>query len=149
MHSWKKWEEEIQKAEFNSIGAATRKRHKLVGKTFVSSRIIHPCLATSRTGLNLDSWLVSFFRQFGISVTKEDYNCLRLGFIANHKLGMKYNFHGYIQRTMEDDFKVVVGISAYLWAFVVIFLLLNVHGWYTYFWIAFIPFIVRANTYAF
>jgi hypothetical protein len=25
---------------------------------------------------------VSFFRQFGISVTKEDYNCLRLGFIA-------------------------------------------------------------------
>jgi hypothetical protein len=59
MHSWKKWEEEIQKAEFNSIGAATRKRHKLVGKTFVSSRIIHPCLATSRTGLNLDSWLVS------------------------------------------------------------------------------------------
>jgi hypothetical protein len=113
-----------------------------VGNTFVSSRIIHPCLATSRTGLNLDSWLVSFFRQFGISVTKEDYNCLRLGFIANHKLGKKYNFHGYIQRTMEDDFKVVVGISAYLWAFVVIFLLLNVHGWYTYFWIAFIPFIL-------
>jgi mlo protein len=35
-----------------------------------------------------------------------------------------------------------VGISAYLWAFVVIFLLLNVHGWYTYFWIAFIPFIL-------
>ncbi|KAH8972757.1 hypothetical protein BDL97_01G008300 [Sphagnum fallax] len=142
MHSWKKWEEEIQKVEFNSIGPATRKHHKLVGNTFVSSRIIHPCLATSRTGLNLDSWLVSFFRQFGISVTKEDYNCLRLGFIANHKLGKKYNFHGYIQRTMEDDFKVVVGISAYLWAFVVIFLLLNVHGWYTYFWIAFIPFIL-------
>jgi mlo protein len=85
---------------------------------------------------------VSFFRQFGISVTKEDYNCLRLGFIANHKLGMTYNFHGYIQRTMEDDFKVVVGISGYLWAFVVIFLLLNVNGWYTYFWIAFIPFIL-------
>jgi mlo protein len=62
--------------------------------------------------------------------------------VQNHKLGMKYNFHGYIQRTMEDDFKVVVGISAYLWAFVVIFLLLNVHGWYTYFWIAFIPFIL-------
>ncbi len=30
--------------------------------------------------------------------------------MQNHKLGMKYNFHGYIQRTMEDDFKVVVGI---------------------------------------
>ncbi len=30
--------------------------------------------------------------------------------MQNHKLGKKYNFHGYIQRTMEDDFKVVVGI---------------------------------------
>ncbi|KAJ0792365.1 hypothetical protein HanOQP8_Chr01g0017261 [Helianthus annuus] len=30
----------------------------------------------------------------------------------------------------------------YLWVFVVIFLLLNVNGWHTYFWIAFVPFIL-------
>ncbi|RRT54991.1 hypothetical protein B296_00024830, partial [Ensete ventricosum] len=29
----------------------------------------------------------------------------------------------------------------YLWAFVIIFLLLNINGWHTYFWITFIPLI--------
>ncbi|KAF3658778.1 MLO-like protein 13 [Capsicum annuum] len=45
-------------------------------------------------------------------------------------------------RALEDDFKTVVGISWYLWVFVVIFLFLNVNGWHTYFWIAFIPFVL-------
>lgn len=45
-------------------------------------------------------------------------------------------------RALEADFKKVVGISWYLWIFVVIFLLLNVSGWHTYFWIAFIPLIL-------
>jgi mlo protein len=45
-------------------------------------------------------------------------------------------------RTLEADFKKVVGISWYLWLFVVIFLLLNVYGWHAYFWIAFIPFVL-------
>ncbi|KAE8734610.1 MLO-like protein 13 [Hibiscus syriacus] len=53
-----------------------------------------------------------------------------------------FNFHKYMIRALEDDFKEVVGISWYLWAFVIIFLLLNVQGWYTYYWIAFIPFIL-------
>lgn len=45
-------------------------------------------------------------------------------------------------RALEDDFKKVVGISWYLWIFVVVFLLLNVNGWHTYFWIAFVPLIL-------
>eukprot|EP01018_Ginkgo_biloba_P025088 Gb_12275 [translate_table: standard] len=47
-----------------------------------------------------------------------------------------------MMRTLEADFKKVVGISGYLWVFVVIFLLLNINGWHTYFWIAFIPLIL-------
>uniref|UniRef100_A0A6M2F5N9 MLO-like protein n=1 Tax=Populus davidiana TaxID=266767 RepID=A0A6M2F5N9_9ROSI len=54
----------------------------------------------------------------------------------------KFNFHRYMVRSLEDDFKTVVGISWYLWVFVVIFLLLNISGWHTYFWIAFIPLIL-------
>jgi mlo protein len=42
-------------------------------------------------------------------------------------------------RALEADFKKVVGISWYLWIFVMIFLLLNVNGWHTYFWISFVP----------
>jgi mlo protein len=59
MHSWRKWEEETHKENLNSIGAATKKKHKLTRKSFVSSRITQPCFTTSRTGLNIDSWFVS------------------------------------------------------------------------------------------
>ncbi|XP_050887416.1 MLO-like protein 1 [Lathyrus oleraceus] len=58
------------------------------------------------------------------------------------KTNPKFDFHKYMIRALEDDFKIVVGISWYLWLFVVIFLLLNINGWHTYFWIAFIPVIV-------
>ncbi|MQL93002.1 hypothetical protein Taro_025632 [Colocasia esculenta] len=97
----------------------------------------------------------SFGKQFYGSVTKSDYTTMRLGFIMTHCRGnLKFNFHKYMIRALEADFKKVVGISWYLWVFVVIFLLLNVtmcsffllfyhfEGWHTYFWIAFIPLIL-------
>ncbi|KAF3321093.1 MLO-like protein 10 [Carex littledalei] len=56
-------------------------------------------------------YIVSFFRQFIRSVRKTDYLTLRHGFINAHlNPGMKFNFHKYIKRSLEDDFKVVVGI---------------------------------------
>lgn len=50
-----------------------------------------------------------------------------------------FDFHRYMVRALEADFKKVVGISWYLWIFVVVFLMLNVERWHSYFWIAFIP----------
>ncbi|XP_022642579.1 MLO-like protein 13 isoform X2 [Vigna radiata var. radiata] len=89
------------------------------------------------------SWLMSFFKQFHGSVTKYDYYALRYGFIKkHHSNNLKYNFHNYMLRTLEVDFKRVVGISWYLWVFVVLFLLLNIEGWHTYFWLAFLPLIL-------
>ncbi|KAJ0792361.1 hypothetical protein HanOQP8_Chr01g0017211 [Helianthus annuus] len=73
----------------------------------------------------------SFFKQFYGSVTKSDYVALRLGFIMTHcKANPKFNFHKYMIRALEDDFKKVVGIRQgwYLWLFVVVFLLMNVNG---------------------
>ncbi|MQL76184.1 hypothetical protein Taro_008582 [Colocasia esculenta] len=68
---------------------------------------------------------------------------MRLGFIMMHCRGNpQFNFYKYMVRALEADFKKVVGISWYLWLFVVIFLLINVNGWETYFWIAFIPLIL-------
>ncbi|RVX21133.1 Protein MLO [Vitis vinifera] len=37
----------------------------------------------------------------------------------------KFDFHKYIKRSMEDDFKAVVGLSMPLWASAIIFQLLN------------------------
>ncbi|KAL9320678.1 hypothetical protein ACSQ67_012517 [Phaseolus vulgaris] len=89
------------------------------------------------------SWLISFFKQFHGSVTKYDYYALRHGFVKKHYPdNPTYNFHNYMLGTLEEDFKRVVGISWYLWVFVVLFLLLNIGGWHTYFWLAFLPLIV-------
>ncbi|KAK6150718.1 hypothetical protein DH2020_015650 [Rehmannia glutinosa] len=54
---------------------------------------------------------------------------LRNGFISVHLApGSKFNFQKYIKRSLEDDFKIVVGVSPVLWGSFVVFLLLNVNG---------------------
>ncbi|KAF3789951.1 MLO-like protein 1 [Nymphaea thermarum] len=128
MRQWKRWEESITSedsvkgSEFTSV-----QQHAFIKEHSVGHLVIL-------------SWLTSFLKQFYPGVTKSDYITLRLGFIQKHCQGNpKFNFHKYMVRTLEVDFKKVVGISWSLWIFVVIFLLLNVNGWNMYFWIAFIP----------
>ncbi|CAA6670800.1 unnamed protein product [Spirodela intermedia] len=88
-------------------------------------------------------WTMSFFKQFHASVTKSDYIALRSGFIMKHcRSNSNFDFHKYMMRTLEADFKKVVGVSWYLWLFVVFFLLLNVDGWHTYFWLSLLPLIL-------
>ncbi|KAK4484891.1 hypothetical protein RD792_007494 [Penstemon davidsonii] len=84
-------------------------------------------------------WVTCFFRQFGRSVVRADYLTLRQGFITNHNLTSKYDFHSYMIRSMEEEFQRIVGVSAPLWGFVVAFMLFNVKGSNLYFWIALIP----------
>jgi mlo protein len=137
IHQWKKWEDSIADEKFDPETALRKRR-----VTHVHN---HAFIKEHFLGIGKDSvilgWTQSFLKQFYDSVTKSDYVTLRLGFIMTHCKGNpKLNFHKYMMRALEDDFKQVVGISWYLWIFVVIFLLLNVNGWHTYFWIAFIPF---------
>ncbi|KAG0581803.1 hypothetical protein M758_3G010600 [Ceratodon purpureus] len=152
VRSWKKWETEAHEdgAKVADDLAQKKKHHDPTkahhptkahehGTNFTKGRIKYQFLHSSSTGLNLDAYVYCFFRQFGKPIYKEDYLALRFGFIGAHHLNPNYDFHSYIRRTMEGDFKRVVGISAYLWAFVCVFLLLDMNGWYTYFWIAFIP----------
>ncbi|KAM7470157.1 hypothetical protein LguiA_008340 [Lonicera macranthoides] len=88
-------------------------------------------------------WVRSFFKQFYGSVTESDYIALRRGFINEHcPTRPDFRFHEYMLRTLIYDFKKIVGISWYLWLFVVIFLLLNVHGWHVYFWLSYLPLVL-------
>uniref|UniRef100_M8BZU1 MLO-like protein n=1 Tax=Aegilops tauschii TaxID=37682 RepID=M8BZU1_AEGTA len=64
------------------------------------------------------------------------------GWMKHCKGTPKFNFYIYMIRALEFDFKKVVGISWYLWAMLMIFLLLNVQGWYVYIWITLVPFIM-------
>ncbi|XP_015934128.1 MLO-like protein 1 [Arachis duranensis] len=138
IRQWKHWEDSIAKQNYETDQVLKRKVVDVQQHDFIKGRF---------SGFGKDSaivgWLKSFFKQFYGSVTKSDYVTLRHGFIMTHcKANPKFNFHKYMIRALEDDFKQVVGISWYLWVFVVIFLLLNINGWHTYFWIAFIPFIL-------
>ncbi|CAH9109007.1 unnamed protein product [Cuscuta epithymum] len=79
---------------------------------------------------------VCFFRHLTRPVTKVDYHTLRHGFIMAHLTPRetKFNFHKYIKKSLENDFKVVVGISPPLWLFAIFFLLFNTKdyngGWH-------------------
>ncbi|ONL99574.1 barley mlo defense gene homolog2 [Zea mays] len=56
--------------------------------------------------------------------------------------GTRFNFRKYIKRSLEDDFKTVVGISPPLWASALAVMLFNVHGWHNLFWFSAIPLVV-------
>ncbi|EFJ34331.1 hypothetical protein SELMODRAFT_81494 [Selaginella moellendorffii] len=133
VHGWSAWERRAQ-AEPQTETPSTSNFLLVRQSTFLKKHA-NPKWISS----DFLSWIVCFFRQFGRSVTYTEYQTLRLGFIRNHNLTPSFDFHRYLLRVLEDDFKKVVGISFYLWFFVVLFLLLNVSGWHTYFWIAFLP----------
>ncbi|KAL3531013.1 hypothetical protein ACH5RR_010335 [Cinchona calisaya] len=138
IRQWKHWEDSIAKENYDTQQVLKPKFTHVQQHDFIKSRF----LGLEKHSIIL-GWLHSFCKQFYGSVTKSDYLALRLGFIMTHCRGNpKFNFHKYMIRALEDDFKTVVGISWYLWVFVVLFLLLDVNGWHTYFWIAFVPFIL-------
>ncbi|KAI5438502.1 hypothetical protein KIW84_024298 [Lathyrus oleraceus] len=129
IRGWKTWEEEISSNGYEFANDATR------------FRLTHE---TSFVRAHTSFWTRGcFFRQFYRSVRKVDYRTLRNGFINVHLApGSKFNFQKYIKRSLEDDFKVVVGVSPVLWASAVVFLLLNIDGWRTPLWAFLIPIII-------
>ncbi|XP_077231499.1 MLO protein homolog 1-like [Tasmannia lanceolata] len=135
MKRWKKWESETASLEYQFTNDPARFR--FTHQTSFVRR--HTGLSTT-SGLR---WIVAFFRQFSGSVTKVDYLTMRHGFINAHLApNSKFNFHKYIKRSLEDDFKVVVGISIPLWAYAVTILFLNVYKWDTLLWTSLLPLII-------
>ncbi|KAJ0087976.1 hypothetical protein Patl1_32067 [Pistacia atlantica] len=126
MRRWKTWEKETRTTEY--LAANDPDRFRLTRQTTFGRRHVTSCTETST-----QLWIKCFFRQFFRSVAKVDYLTLRHSFISAHMSSARYNhyfnFQKYIQRSLEEDFKVVVGISPLMWFVVVIFLLLDVHGW--------------------
>ncbi|GFZ13379.1 seven transmembrane MLO family protein [Actinidia rufa] len=116
IRQWKHWEDSIAKDNYDSEQVLKPKLTDVHQHDFIKGRFLGIGKNSAILG-----WLHSFFKQFYGSVTRSDYMTLRLGFIMTHCRGNpKFNFHKYMIRALEDDFKKVV-------------------GWHTYFWIAFIP----------
>ncbi|KAG5069598.1 hypothetical protein JHK85_001975 [Glycine max] len=136
IRGWKAWEAETSTHNYEFANAASRFR--LTHETsFVRAH------SSFLTRIPIFFYIRCFFRQFYRSVNKTDYLTLRNGFITVHLApGSKFNFQKYIKRSLEDDFKVVVGVSPILWASVVVYLLINVNGWHTVLWAALIPVVI-------
>ncbi|KAJ9684581.1 hypothetical protein PVL29_016849 [Vitis rotundifolia] len=138
MRTWKAWEEETRTAEYQYSHDPERFRYARetsFGRRHLNFWSSSPVLL----------WIVCFFRQFYGSVHRDDYLALRHGFIVAHlapESERKFDFRKYIHRSLEEDFKAVVGISPVIWFCAVLFLLTNTHGWYSYFWLPFIPLII-------
>lgn len=138
MRKWKKWE--IETTTSNYQFSHDPVRFRFARETSFGRRHLN---FWARSPILL--WIVCFFRQFLRSVPKVDYLTLRHGFITAHlapRSQTKFDFQTYIKRSLEEDFKVVVGISPTIWFFAVLFLLFNTYGWYSYLWLPFIPLIV-------
>ncbi|XP_062095697.1 MLO-like protein 13 [Humulus lupulus] len=136
---WKQWEDSIRKETRASqnLRKDVEKMHSQHHREFLQ----HATAKWRRVAIV--SWTLSFFKQFYGSVSKSDYIALRQGFIKEHcPRYPTFDFHKYMLRTLEIDFRKIVGISWYLWLFVVIFLLLNMNGWHSYFWLSFLPLIL-------
>ncbi|XP_047316757.1 MLO-like protein 5 [Impatiens glandulifera] len=135
IRGWKAWEQEAAANE-NSLNDPTRFR--LTHETsFVRG---HTNFWTQTPFL---FYLACLYRQFFMAVRRADYITMRNGFVSVHLApGSKFDFQKYIKRSLEDDFKVVVGISPVLWTSAVIFLFVNVEGWYAMFWLSMMPLVV-------
>ncbi|KAK4734188.1 hypothetical protein R3W88_008449 [Solanum pinnatisectum] len=76
---------------------------------------------------------------------KVDYFTLRHGFAMAHLAPQQeknFDFQLYINRAPEEDFTDVVGISPVLWIFAMLYFLTTTNGWYSYYWLPFIPLII-------
>nr|XP_023910719.1 MLO-like protein 13 [Quercus suber] len=137
IRQWKVWEDSIK--EEISRGDSTKRN----APAYANNKFLKQHTQGFWRKAEVVSWLISFFKQFYGSVNRSDYTELRQGFIKeHHPRNPKFDFHKYIVRTLENDFKKIVSISWYLWVFVVVFLLLNVAGWHSYFWLSFLPVIL-------
>lgn len=134
MRRWKAWENEVVSIDYQFSHDPSRFR--LTQQTPFVRRHMN---LWSRTPIL--KWVVCFFRQFFQSIRKVDYLTLRHGFIIAHfsENNKKFDFHKYIKRSLDDDFRKVIGISVPLWAFAMALLLTNLHEWNSYFWFSLVP----------
>ncbi|MBA0762457.1 hypothetical protein Gotri_012061 [Gossypium trilobum] len=121
IHSWRAWEDEAHMDRHDILNGfvlkifnddwnllASAKARELIMRrqtAFVVNRE-----SNNLTKNSLFIWVKCFFQQFGYSVVRADYLTLRKGFIMNHNLTSKYDFHGYMIRSMEEEFQRIVGV---------------------------------------
>ncbi|KAA0052955.1 hypothetical protein IC582_015108 [Cucumis melo] len=139
IYGWRTWENEakalaIRNTQEESAQAPSTGPNIRRLSTFVFHHTSHPW-----SQHRVLVWLLCFSRQFWSSINRADYMALRLGFISTHKLPISYDFHNYMLRSMDDEFRDMVGVSVPLWIYAIACIFLNFHGSNIYIWVSFLP----------
>ncbi|KAK7309366.1 hypothetical protein RJT34_06030 [Clitoria ternatea] len=137
IYSWRTWENEAKTMAIQSLQDTSQSTPGIRLKrlsTFIFHQTSHPW-----SHHKILVWLLCFSRQFWSSIHRADYMALRLGFITNHELPLTYDFHNYMLRSMDDEFRDIVGVSVPLWIYAICCIFLNFHGSNFYFWLSFVP----------
>ncbi|XP_057763343.1 MLO-like protein 4 [Arachis stenosperma] len=138
IYSWRTWENEAKTMALQQSLQGTPQTTSSIRlnrlTTFVFHQTSHPW-----SNHKVLVWLLCFSRQFWSSINCADYMALRLGFITNHELPLTYDFHNYMLRSMDDEFRDIVGVSVLLWIYAICCIFLNFHGSNFYFWLSFVP----------
>ncbi|KAG2376195.1 MLO-like protein [Vigna angularis] len=137
IYSWRTWENEAKTIAVQSIQDTSQSTSSIRLRrlnTFIFHHTSHPW-----SHHKILVWLLCFSRQFWSSIHRADYMALRLGFITNHDLPTTYDFHNYMLRSMDEEFRDIVGVSVLLWVYAICCIFLNFHGSNFYFWLSFVP----------
>ncbi|KAH0973113.1 hypothetical protein GBA52_025269 [Prunus armeniaca] len=127
IYSWRVWENEakalaIHALQDTPLAEPSIQRIRRLS-TFIFHHASHPW--SQHRAL---VWLLCFTRQFWSSINRSDYMALRFGFITTHQLPLSYDFHNYMIRSMEEEFRDIVGISLPLWIYTICCTILDFHG---------------------
>ncbi|KAK9948411.1 hypothetical protein M0R45_003987 [Rubus argutus] len=138
IYSWRTWENEAKDKAIQALeGTPEAKPNSLRIRrlsTFIYHHASHPWSHHKYL-----VWLLCFSRQFWSSINRPSYMALRLGFITTHQLPLSYDFLNYMIRSMEEEFRDIVGISVPLWIYAICCIILDFHGSNVYFWLSFLP----------
>ncbi|ONH97108.1 hypothetical protein PRUPE_7G170200 [Prunus persica] len=138
IYSWRVWENEAKALAIHALQDTPLAKPSIQRirrlSTFIFHHASHPW--SQHRAL---VWLLCFTRQFWSSINRSDYMALRFGFITTHQLPLSYDFHNYMIRSMEEEFRDIVGISVPLWIYTICCTILDFHGSHIYFWLSFLP----------
>ncbi|XP_047983183.1 MLO-like protein 9 [Salvia hispanica] len=135
IREWKAWEKECE-AEYDKNDSTSYRFAR--DTSFVKGHA-----AASWMTNNILFYIGCFFRPMVWSVRRADYWTLRHGFISVHLApGIRFNFQKYVKRSLEDDFKVVIGVPPLLWFAAMFYLLMNVEGSLALFWLSIMPLLI-------
>ncbi|CAN1249527.1 MLO-like protein 3 [Linum perenne] len=130
MRRWKAWERETQTVEYEAANDPNRFRY--ARQTTFARRHMN-CTTTV-----LHLWIVGPTLRIVSKVNES--NCFFC--IAHLSNNNSFNFQKYIEKSLDEDFKAVVGISPVMWFLVVIFMLADIRGWHIYLWVSFLPLMI-------